>query len=337
MEALLITTWLEGRDALPVIDVASVSLVRDEVRAVAAVVGLSAEATTAMATAASELAHNQLAHGRDGVVAVAAIERDGVAGVEVIAADLGNGIASPSRALASRAPSTGLGVGFAGVRSLSDELDVDVRIGEGTCVRARKFVASVRRRREVGIFGRAHPEERTCGDHAAFVRTARALVVAVVDGLGHGPAARAASSAAVARFLQRADRSPVDVLDACHDAIKGTRGAVMSVVAIDEPAGTLAASSAGNVGVRAFGPGGERRFGGVAFVLGTAGRAPSFRVDRARLDDRDALVVFTDGLSARTVTDGRSDLLREHPVVVAETLVKESARDDDDVLVLVAR
>jgi len=334
----LIDSWLHGVESIFVEDEASVSLAREAVRAAGARAGLAAEATAAIATAASELAHNQRRHARGGQIAVRTFERDGAGGVEVIAADAGEGIASPRAALEGVSSAAGgLGIGLAGVRGLCDEIDVDVRLGEGTCVWARKLAQPGRRRREIGVFGRPHPHERVSGDHAAFVRDADAITVAVADGLGHGPLAREASNAAVWQFLRSSGKELDDVFVACHEALKGTRGAVMTLARVREPAGVLRTASVGNVSAYVCGPAGTQRFGGASFVLGAPGALRVPRIEDAAPSSRDALVVHTDGITSRASLDGRLDLLREHPIVIAHTIVAELARADDDVLVLVAR
>jgi hypothetical protein len=46
-------------------------------------------------------------------------------------------------------------------------------------------------------------------------------------------------------------------------------------------------------------------------------------------------VLFSDGVRSRVDLAGELDLLREHPVVVAQRVVERFGRPDDDVLVLV--
>jgi hypothetical protein len=49
------------------------------------------------------------------------------------------------------------------------------------------------------------------------------------------------------------------------------------------------------------------------------------------------LVMFTDGIGSRASIETDLSLLREPPIVIAHQLVERFAREDDDVLVLVAR
>lgn len=342
MEALLVDEWLEDVRSAPstaVLDEASLSVVRQSVRDVGAAQQLSTETVEAMVLAATELGRNQLRHAVGGRVAVRGISRAGVPGLEIVAADRGEGIANPAAALAGAPRVTGtLGVGLAAVRDLASEVDFDVRLGEGTLVRARRFAAGVPRRRQVGVFGRAIPGETASGDHACFVRNGDQLVLGVCDGLGHGMLARQASSVALRAFHDHASASPVGILEACNAALHRTRGAVMAVARLLEAAEAIEVASVGNIGVQAVGPRQVQRFGGSSFVLGTPPqRVKKIFEERAPLPEGHAVVLFSDGISSRLTIENDLMLLREHPIVIAATIVREHARAEDDVLVLVAR
>jgi anti-sigma regulatory factor (Ser/Thr protein kinase) len=336
MDTVLTDEWLGDAEATPVLDVASVSLVREHVRREGERVGLSASIVASLVIVASELAHNQLAHARRGAVAVRECAREGTVGLEIIAADQGDGIRDPAAALRGAARASGsLGIGLAAVMELADEVDVDVRIGEGTCLWARKFAEAPSHRRMVGIYGTPHSEERVSGDHAAFARVRDRLVVALADGLGHGPSAREASAAAIATFRANAAAAPAHILEQVHGALKSTRGAVMAVV--DVAPSAVRVASVGNVAVHVYGPKASCRFSASSFVLGTPGAPPRVRTEDAILDVRDAIVLFSDGLTTRASLDDERDILREPPIVIAHRMHERFSRGSDDALVLVAR
>jgi anti-sigma regulatory factor (Ser/Thr protein kinase) len=348
MDALLIEEWLGGESAsaIEVLDAASVSLVRVRVRELGAALGLSDTVTGSVVNVASELAHNQLAHARRGHMLVRCIARDGTPGLELIAADLGPGIADPAEALrgaprpaaSDPALKRSLGVGLSAVLELADETDFDVRVGEGSCVWARKFAAPVRRRRELGIYGRPYPGELLSGDHAGFVRGEDELLLALCDGLGHGHFARMASDAALTSVReQHKHQSPAALLAAAHTALRETRGGVMAIALVSEPSGMAEIASVGNVAARLGGPQLSTSVLGSSSILG--GRAPLLKPVRAvhGLGARDAIVLFSDGLGSRF--DFQQEVLQSHghPIVLAQHLLTEFTRKNDDALVLVAR
>ncbi len=343
MDPLLIERWLFDDAAIRVIDEASVSVVRQRVRADAHELGLSEQVTGCLVNVASELGHNQLVHAGGGWMLVRPLRRTEVPGLEVVAADSGSGIFDPREAFRGRPatdpgrPRTSLGTGLAAVHELADETDFDIRIGEGTCVWARKFAEPLPRRRQVGVYGRACPGETISGDDGAFARIDGGLLVGVADGLGHGPLARDASAPAIESLRQHAHDGPLRILERCHETIQGTRGAVMAAAKLDEPGESVTVASVGNVAVHAYGPETSRRAAGSSFVLGSPGVLRKPLQETFPLGRRDALVLFTDGLSSRTDIEGELDILWEHPVVIAQHLVERFSRDNDDALVLVVR
>jgi anti-sigma regulatory factor (Ser/Thr protein kinase) len=322
--------------AVLIIDEASVSLVREEVRRAGAEVGLAAVAIERGASAASELAHNQLAHAKGGQVVVRAIAREGVPGIEIVATDRGPGIADPTTALRGDGRVTGsLGIGLSAAVRLVDELDADVRWGEGTTIAARLFARSVVKS-EIAILGRPIAGEHVCGDHAGFVRNERGWIVAVADGLGHGEHAAHASERAIAAFRAHHGAPLVDLVTAIERDVTGTRGVAMSI-ARDDGAGQLEHAAVGNVTTVIHARDGKvRPLGGVAGVLGgrRPGRVP---IDRAPIDPYQVLVMYTDGLKTRIDFAAAPDVLRAHPLAIAHFLLVHFGRPNDDALVLVAR
>src|SRR6266480_4928793 len=84
---------------------------------------------------------------------------------------------------------------------------------------------------EWGVASLALPGEAESGDRHLVTPVGTGVLVAVVDGLGHGAEAASAAKAAVAALERHATESPAPLLERCHRALKGTRGEVMSVAA----------------------------------------------------------------------------------------------------------
>lgn len=315
---------------IPILDEASLSEARAQVRALDVDAALVDRALLIV----SELGRNQLRHARDGSIESRAVD----GGIEVVATDSGPGIGDFAGSLDAAPRETGsLGVGFGSVRRLASSLDVDVRLGEGTLVRARVHVPDAPRRREVGIYGRAIAGERRSGDHAAFFRDRDLLMLAVCDGLGHGEPARIAADAAVASFRAGASREPAAVIEDCHAALGATRGAVMAVARIDETTGAMTLASAGNVDVQATAFRRLRRFGGSSAVVGGRPGPLKVRTETVPLLADDVVIVTTDGITSKAIIEDDPLLLRAHPAAIAQRILERFARPNDDALVLVAR
>lgn len=341
MGSLLNEAWLVGCERLEIRDAASVSLAREQVRTRAAAAGLAALATERLVSAVSELAHNQLAHAKGGTIGTRAIVRGGVTGLEVVAADRGPGIADPAAAYRGGKVTGSLGVGLGAAHRQVDELDADVRLGQGTCIRVRTFAAPVPRC-ELAIYGRPHPDEAVSGDDAAVARDQHGCTFAIVDGLGHGPLAREPAHAAMLEVLRAPDRDPVRLLTDCHAALHGSRGAVMAAARIEAhatPEGrTLTYASIGNIAARVIGVDLQGRpLPSAPGVLGTSSFPRRLVPSVITLAPREVFVACSDGIATRFDLTAEPALLREPALVLAAYLVHTFGRTTDDALVVVVR
>lgn len=333
----MIGAWLDGAPAIPVLDEASVSLVRERVREEGARVGLPAEATAKLVNVASELGNNQLAHAAGGVIAVVEIARGGVRGLEVRAADRGRGIADPAGALRGGESTAGtLGIGLAAVLELAGEVDIDVRRGEGTCVRARTFASEVERAREIGVFAQPFKGETVNGDGAFVRRRTTGVDVIAIDALGHGEEARDATKAAIDAARKALDGGPEAVLHECHAAIRGTRGVAMTIAAFDD-GGDVTLAGVGNVMAYVVGPQAASRFTGSAGFVGSPGPLRKITIERLHVTPFDAVLLFSDGVTSGMSLEDDLAFLREAPVVIAQRTLERFARGNDDAIVVVAR
>jgi anti-sigma regulatory factor (Ser/Thr protein kinase) len=334
MDSVLTSRWLDDGSFRSMVDEASIVVVRAEAREAALSAGFDDARAGEVALIVSELATNQVRHARNGRIGVRAIDRSGVRGLEVVALDRGEGIADPTAALLGSPRASGsLGVGLSSVLRMSDEVDFDVRLREGTCVRARKFAAPTGRRREVAALGRPIEGESRSGDDAWFGRRGDRLVIALADGLGHGGEAREAASRAIE--VVASNDAPLAELCALADrACAGTRGTVLTIVEIDD-ARTLRISGGGNIMTHVVGPGGTRVLSCPAVVLGKPQNQRAFTVEEFVLGAHDAVVMFTDGISARSRLDVRDPVFRSHPLAIADSMLRSFARANDDALVIV--
>jgi hypothetical protein len=177
-----------------------------------------------------------------------------------------------------------------------------------------------------GTFVRPLSTEKVAGDACYVDPWARGVVVAVADGLGHGPAAAAASGAFMDRI--RASRGaplPI-VLEDAHRALLKTRGAVAAIARFDELARRVEIAGLGNVSVLlASGSSDARPIVLPAGVLGSA-----FRPVRAQVFDfgeGDILVLHTDGVQGR-LSIGSFGMLG--PAEIARAIVAMHGKATDD-------
>jgi len=100
---------------------------------------------------------------------------------------------------------------------------------------------------EWGIETRSVGGEFGCGDDALIHWHSTGGLVAVVDGLGHGPGASAAAQAAL-EAIKANPQDPLErLLTRCHEATRQTRGLTMAIASIDAQQGQMAWLGVGNV------------------------------------------------------------------------------------------
>jgi serine phosphatase RsbU (regulator of sigma subunit) len=186
----------------------------------------------------------------------------------------------------------------------------------------------------VGASGRPHPGERVSGDAHAVSWIGRKCRIALVDGLGHGPPAAFAAQSARSELAARPQLDPVEALRACHQALRNTRGAAISIVDVDPISHRLVGAGVGNVDVHVRSRGLQQRIVASRGIVGCT--LPVLQTVQLTLGDEWTLVVHTDGVSACFGLDTMPIRLGDNPQSVAEDILRRWARDSDDATVVVA-
>ncbi len=181
------------------------------------------------------------------------------------------------------------------------------------------------------------PGQSRSGDRQAVVLFPGGALVAVVDGLGHGELAAVPAETAI-EVLERHAREPVvTLIQRCHERLRGTRGAVMSLASFREADGTMTWLGVGNVvGVllRAD-PGAVPRQEYLSLRGGVVGdQLPRLDASVIPVTRGDTLILASDGVRRDFIGSLR---LGESPQRVADRILAEFAPGTDDALVLVAR
>jgi phosphoserine phosphatase RsbX len=183
---------------------------------------------------------------------------------------------------------------------------------------------------DIGVASRAMPGETECGDRAGVVREGPRSLVALADGVGHGPEAAAAARSAI-DSVTRDPWSPLDVLlSRCHREIAQTRGAALTLVRLDATRGEAEHAGVGNVDVVAT-TREALRWVSVPGIVGA--RVRKVRVTRQRLHPGDVLVLHTDGLSRRLDLGRHFDL--DAPSLAMKLLGEYASPHDDAACVVV--
>jgi signal transduction histidine kinase len=121
-----------------------VVLVRQRARAIAAVLGLDVQDQTRLSTAVSELVRNVQQYAGEGLASFEIDETPDARYLVVVVSDRGPGIPAVDRILdGTYVSSTGMGVGLAGARRLSDRFEITTAPGAGTTVTIGKRIPIV--------------------------------------------------------------------------------------------------------------------------------------------------------------------------------------------------
>lgn len=188
---------------------------------------------------------------------------------------------------------------------------------------------------DYAVASRPFPGERQSGDAALVDADADNILVAVVDGLGHGAEAAHAASVATRTLQGRTGRPLVQLFELCDAALRPTRGAALAVAALQTSGASLSWSGVGNVeGVlipSGYGPPRRKQYlinqGGVVGY-----RMPAVHVRSVPIHPGDVLIFATDGIDERF---SESDLPAGTPEQVARAILERHGKNSDDALVLV--
>lgn len=192
------------------------------------------------------------------------------------------------------------------------------------------------RRLECSVSSNAMAGELESGDRHIVCNFPHGALVAVMDGLGHGPIAGEASDIAARVFEANPQESIEALIVLCHEALKQTRGVAITLASVDFRNDTLTWLGVGNVEgrvLRAF-PTAQRPGEWVLLRGGIVGyRLPQIRASTVPIDVGDLLIMATDGIGVQ---------FSETVDVTASTqsiadAIMHNFRKLDDALVLVAR
>ncbi len=194
---------------------------------------------------------------------------------------------------------------------------------------------------EWGVAARPIPGESVSGDQCVVRVTDTEALVAVIDGLGHGPEAASAAEQAVDVLRENA-AEPVEVLLLlCHTALARTRGAAVTVASISATNGSMSWLGVGNVeaallrGVPSGNAPGGSSIEWALLLGGIVGhQLPTLRPRTVDLQPGDMLLMATDGIATTFAEEAN---VAAGPARLADRVLENLARPNDDALVLVAR
>ena len=293
--------------------------------------------TGELAIILTEAATNVLKHAGDGRIFLSEVRCGDAAGVSVLVMDRGPGIPNLPQALRDGVSSTGTaGTGLGAMRRLADEFDIYAPRERGTLCAMRLWrdgPTTCRVQADALCLPLAGEDEN--GDAAALVCLPQAYAMIAVDGLGHGPDAARAAAAALHTFALQPTLRPAAQLDACHAALRPTRGAALAVAVIDAQRDELHFAGVGNISAYLIDGATRRQIVSHNGIVGHNVRKVqelSFPCPPGTL-----VILHSDGIATQWDLAQYPGLLQCSPAIIAGVLLRDHARARDDVSVLVMR
>jgi negative regulator of sigma-B (phosphoserine phosphatase) len=177
-----------------------------------------------------------------------------------------------------------------------------------------------------------------CGDLLVAKVLDDGMLVAVIDGLGHGPAAAMAAKRAAMTIENNARLDLVAIMQHCHSSLSGERGAVISLVRLADN-NTLTWLGVGNVEVNLLHNQSSHLLRSVTRPVLRAGlvgqgQLPRLQATSVSIEYNDLVFMVTDGIKPGFTDE--IDISGE-PGKIAENIISNYAKQTDDALVFVGR
>jgi len=190
---------------------------------------------------------------------------------------------------------------------------------------------------EYGVAKFVLPGQGESGDHHLVCCNRSGILIAAIDGIGHGEEAANASKVAAALLRSSADEPIISLVEQCHERLRATRGVVLSLACIDPEHGMMTWLGVGNVqGVlmRADAKKGKVKESLLLRAGVVGSQLPALQATVLPIVGGDTLFLATDGVRGDfSVTLSA----RENPQRAADRILNQYRNGNDDALVLVAR
>lgn len=367
MEAVLnsATTGLSGdfvsaqQHRFTVDDISGVAAVRREALKLAEWLGFDDTALGRVGVIVSEVATNIVKHAGNGEILLRLIGHDDAAkravdraGLEIIAIDSGNGIADVEANMRDGVSSAGTaGSGLGALRRQANQLEIWSYPGKGSVFYMTVFARGpaldpeIRERQRqlepppgellVGAISIPKPGEDICGDNWILAEREGGALLAVADGLGHGPDASKAALAALSALAENPTSHPLALIDLAHERSRSTRGAAVAITALEFESQMVRYVSAGNIFSCVHGDGQRRVLLSMNGIVGH--RLQKLREITEAWPPGGIVIMHSDGLGTQWDLQSYPGLAAKHPALIAAVLYRDFVRRTDDATIVVVR
>jgi serine/threonine protein phosphatase PrpC len=190
---------------------------------------------------------------------------------------------------------------------------------------------------EYGLAKHTHGGEGESGDLHLVCCNENGILIAVIDGIGHGEEAAEVARIAATLLRDSVNEPVISLLELCHEKLKATRGVVMSLAFVSPEQKMMTWIGVGNVQGVLVRAGNQKGNPQESLLLraGVVGaKLPYLQASVLPISQGDTLVFATDGIQS----DFSAELsAKENPQRVADRILNKFLSNNDDALVLVAR
>ncbi len=175
------------------------------------------------------------------------------------------------------------------------------------------------------------------GDRCVVQSFPGGILLAVIDGLGHGYEAAVVANLAESILRTQAHEPVISLARRCHESLRSTRGVVMSLVSFNITHGLMTWLGIGNVRGILRRSGNSSNLTREELLLRAGligGHIPPLQAAVIPVSEGDTLFLATDGIRGEFAQERATSEISQH---TAEAILSRYATGDDDALVLVAR
>ncbi len=184
------------------------------------------------------------------------------------------------------------------------------------------------------------PDQSSSGDRCLVLAFPDGALLAVIDGLGHGGEAAHAAECALEVLNAHPRDSVLSLMRRCHEALRPTRGAVLSLAQLHYADHAMTWIGVGDVEAVLARATPDHAAAEKEFLLlrgGVVGsQLPPLYAGVVPMIPGDMLIFYTDGMQS-LFCESLDHLSQQSPQALADDLLRRYGKTSDDALVLVAR
>ena len=323
-------------------DMPSVIVVKRKAQSLATQYGFTPQQSADISVAASELATNLIKHAQRGIFNIEISQKDSYIKISLETKDKGPGFTDPSESIVDGiSTSMTLGAGLGAVHRMMDSLDIRSDGIDGVTVRAEKSLSGkfkkekIKNPYDIAALSRSLPGLSVNGDAFVIIHNNNTTLFAVIDGLGHGQLAHAASIKS-RQYIETHAHMPLDkLMIGTSQACRITRGAVIGMGRLHWESNIMEYVSIGNIEIRIL----ERAAPFKSLLRrGIVGkRMPRPVVTTNVLEENNIIILFSDGIQSHWDAKALRQRSLARSSELARHLMEHYSKERDDATVMVIK